>query len=171
MHYSHFKSAFSIENVVNEHFQMVLSWWGKGLWKIYMHHWTVHAKVAFQKCLPDVTFKGGPFHNFWSWTQKWKIYIDIFYGVSYNIKCITAISSLHFSKENVVNEHFQMVLKLMGKRFMENLHASLDSTCKSSISKMSARCHIQGGSIPQLLILNSEMKDLHWYLLWGFLQY
>ena len=28
-----------------------------------------------------------------------------------------------------------------------------------------------GGSIPQLLILNSEMQVLHWYLLWGFLQY
>ena len=39
---------------------------------------------------------GGPFHNFWSWTQKWKIYIDIFYGLSCNIKCITAISNLHF---------------------------------------------------------------------------
>ena len=38
----------------------------------------------------------GPFHNFSSWTQKWKIYIDIFYGVSYNIKHITAISNLHF---------------------------------------------------------------------------
>ena len=37
-----------------------------------------------------------PFHNFSSWTQKWKIYIDIFYGVSYNIKHITAISNLHF---------------------------------------------------------------------------
>ena len=40
--------------------------------------------------------QGGPFHNFSSWTQKWKIYIDIFYGVSYNIKHITAISNLHF---------------------------------------------------------------------------
>ena len=27
------------------------------------------------------------------------------------------------------------------------------------------------GTIPQLLTLNSEMKVLHWYLLWGFLQY
>ena len=27
------------------------------------------------------------------------------------------------------------------------------------------------GGIPQLLILNWEMKDLHWYLLWAFLQY
>ena len=62
----------------------------KGLWQICMHHWTVHAKVEFQKCPWDVSlagvhsttlnpelrneFKsfsnlGGLFHNFWSWTD------------------------------------------------------------------------------------------------------
>ena len=30
--------------------------------------------------------------------------------------------------------------QLMGKRFMANLHASLDSICKSRISKISTRC-------------------------------
>ena len=35
--------------------------------------------------------------------------------------------------------------KLMGKRFMANLHASLDSTCKSRISVISTRCEILGG--------------------------
>ena len=30
---------------------------------------------------------------------------------------------------------------------------------------------VLGESIPQLLMLNSEMQVLHWYLLWGFLQY
>ena len=39
---------------------------------------------------------GGTFNNFSPWTQKWKIYIDIFYGVSCNIKHITAISNLYF---------------------------------------------------------------------------
>ena len=39
---------------------------------------------------------GFSFNNFSSWTQKWKIYIDIFYGVSYNINHITAISNLYF---------------------------------------------------------------------------
>ena len=38
----------------------------------------------------------GPFHNLWSWTQKLKFGIDIFYGVSSNIECITDISNLHF---------------------------------------------------------------------------
>ena len=51
-------------------------------------------KVEFNKFPPDARL-GGPFHNFWSWTQKWKIYIDIFYGASLYIKCITAISNLH----------------------------------------------------------------------------
>ena len=69
---------------------------------------------------------------------------------------------------------------LMGKRFMANLHASLDSICKSRIFKISTRCQNWGihsttfepelrnefknfaifwGSIPQLLILNSEMNS------------
>ena len=73
---------------------------------------------------------------------------------------------------------------MMGKMFMANLYASLDSTWKSRFSQISK---IQGGvysttfdpelrievknfpmlgeSIPQLLILSSEMQDLHWYLL------
>ena len=37
--------------------------------------------------------------------------------------------------------------QLMGKGFIANLHASLDSTCKSRISKISTRCQIWG-SIP-----------------------
>ena len=48
--------------------------------------------------------------------------------------------------------------QLMGKRFMANLHESLDSTCKSRISQISTRCQILGGVIPQLVILNSEMN-------------
>ena len=50
-----------------------------------------------QKCIQK-TFQTweGPFNNFSSWTQKWKIYIDILYGDSYNIKHITTISNLHF---------------------------------------------------------------------------
>ena len=32
----------------------------------------------------------------------------------------------------------------MGKRFMANLHTSLDSTCKSRISKISTICQIMG---------------------------
>ena len=35
--------------------------------------------------------------------------------------------------------------QLMGKRFVANWHASLTSTCKSRISKISMRCQILGG--------------------------
>ena len=76
---------------------MTLSWWEKGLWQICMHHWAVHAKDEFQKFSTRCqTLGGGPFHNLWSWTEKWQIYIDIFYEVSCNIKHITAISNVHF---------------------------------------------------------------------------
>ena len=89
-----------------------------------MQHWTVHEKVEFPKFPADtgggsipqllqllilnselklknfpMLDGGGLFHtfcNFWSWTQKWKIYIDIFYRVSCNIKHITAIWNLYF---------------------------------------------------------------------------
>ena len=50
---------------------MAHSWWGKGLWQIWMHHWTVHAKVELPGFPPDVRTGGHPFHNFGSWTQKW----------------------------------------------------------------------------------------------------
>ena len=56
--------------------------------------------------------------------------------------------------------------QLMGKRFMTNLHASLDSTCKNRISKISTRCqNWREGSIPQPLTLNSEMNSKFFPLL------
>ena len=149
---------------------MALRWWEKGLWQICMHHWTVHGKVDFLKFPPHVS-AGGPFHNFWSWTQKcilkyfpifggpfhnfssstqkWNIYIDIFYGVSYNIKHITAISNLSFQwKIEKIN-----IFKWPsgdGKKFMANLHASLDSTWKSRFSRISTSCQLLGGPFNNL---------------------
>ena len=84
-----------------------------------MHNWTVPEKVDFPKFPPDTwggyipqlsilytemrvkKFShagpgGGIFHKFWSWTQKWKLYIDIFHGVSCNIMHITAIWNVYF---------------------------------------------------------------------------
>ena len=60
---------------------------------------TLHSEMNF-KIFPIL---GDPFHNFSSWIEKWKIYIDIFYWVSCNIKHITTISNLHFSIENIVH--------------------------------------------------------------------
>ena len=56
--------------------------------------------------------------------------------------------------------------QLMGKRLMANLHALLDSTCKSRISKKVHQMSDPGGSIPQLLILNSE-KNLNFFPILG----
>ena len=105
---------------------MAFTWWEKGLWQICMHHWIVYGKVDFPKFPPDTHLGVGlgvgyipqlfdpelrnevknfsnlrgveGFHSttFSSWTQKWKIYIDIFYGVSCNINHITTISNLYF---------------------------------------------------------------------------
>ena len=107
----------------------------------------------------------GPFHNFSPWTQKWKFCIDIFYRVSYHIKCITDISNLHFSIAKNGKLTFSNGSQLMEKKFIAHLHASLDSTCKSRISKISTRCQ-KWGSIPKLLILNSEM-NLKIFLIFG----
>ena len=74
---------------------------GKALWHICMHHWRVHAKLELPRFPTDFTTRGSQSSfNFWSWTQKCKFCTDIFYGVSCNIKCITAISNLH-SKEKI----------------------------------------------------------------------
>ena len=48
------------------------------------------------KNFPMLVFGGVHSTTFESWTQKWKIYIDIFYGVSCNIKHVTAIWNLYF---------------------------------------------------------------------------
>ena len=65
-----------------------------------MHHWTVHEKVDFPKFSTRYPARGGIFHNFFTTFdpehRNEKIYIDIFYGVSCNIKHITAISNLYF---------------------------------------------------------------------------
>ena len=129
-----------------------------------------------------------PFHNFWSWTWgdipqllflnwKCKIYINIFYGFP------AILSTLQPFQICIFNRKYRKVTfsndpQLMGERFMANLHSSLDSTCKSRISKFSTRCQFWGvhfttlepdswnvlkkisigGLIPQLLILNWKCK-------------
>ena len=70
-----------------------------------MHNWTVHEKVDFPKFPPDTQLGRVYFAQLLipEHTQKWKIYSDIFYGVSCNIKHITAILKSVFLIENRVN--------------------------------------------------------------------
>ena len=184
--------------------------WGEGsIPQILILNWEMNSKFFSNP-------GEGPFHNFWSWTQKW---IQIFFqswrrsipqllilNSEMNSNFFPILEKVHSTTcdPELRNERFTLISfvgfpailsslqpfqicicnrknrkltfsngpQLMGKQLVANLHASLDGTCKSRISKMSTRCQIWGeGSIPQLLILNWEMTDLHWYLLWGFLQY
>ena len=57
-----FQICILIEKIANQHFQMAHSWWGKGLWQIWMHHWTVHAKVELPGFPTDVR-TGGVIHS------------------------------------------------------------------------------------------------------------
>ena len=141
---------------------MALSWWVKGLWQICMHHWTVHAKVVFQNFPTDVSSGGvhsttfdldsrntlskfsnlvGPFHNFWSWTESIRFTLIYFMGFPAILSALQPFQICIFNRKLTLSNGPQ----LMGKRFMANLHASLDSTCKSRISKISTRCQIPGG--------------------------
>ena len=67
-----------------------------------------------------------------------------FMGFPCNIKCITACQICIFNRKKNSKLTFSNGSQLMGKRFMANLHASLDSTCKSRISKISTRCQNWG---------------------------
>ena len=149
---------------------MTLSWWGKGLWQIYMHHWTVHQKVEFPRFPPDVRSWGVHFTTFDPELRNERLTLISSIGFPAILSTLQpfylCISNRKYSKLTFWNDPL-----LMGKRFMANMHAALDSTCKSRIFRNVHEMSYLGGSIPQLLILNTEMKDLHWYLLWGFLQY
>ena len=147
---------------------MALSWWGKRLWQICMHHWRVHVKVEFPRLPPDVRTGGcQSSFNFWCWSQKCKFCIDILHGVSYNIKCITAILICIYNRK-YSKWTFSHDLQLMGNRFMANLHASLESICKSRISKIATRCQKQGVNHFSMCGLKPELKILGEILVrWG----
>ena len=91
---------------------------------------------------------GDSFHNFWSWTQKWKITLISFIGFPAILGTLQPFWIYICNRKNG-NLTFSNGSQLMGKRFMANLHTSLDSTYKSRISKISTRCQNWGG-LPQL---------------------
>ena len=118
---------------------MALSWWGKGLWQICMHQWTVHAKVEFPRFPPDV--RTGGVH---STTFDPELRNESFALISF-MEFPAILSALQLFQICIFNRKnskltFSNGSQLMGKRFMANLHASMDSTCKSRISKISTRC-------------------------------
>ena len=82
--------------------------------------------------------------------KLWKIYIDIFHGVS----------NLHFQYKNG-KLTFSNGPQLMQKSLWQIvMHHCMVCEKKKNFKNF----HVGSGvSIPQLLILNWEMKDLHWY--------
>ena len=97
--------------------------WKIGVLTIYWKYYTLDEHIYWKYYTLDTLFMGFP--TILSALQPFQIYI-------FNRK----YRKLTFSNGP----------QLMGKRFMANLHASLDSTCKSRISKISTRCRILGGS-------------------------
>ena len=76
VHYSYFKFTFSIE----KNRKITCSNGPQLMGKRFMAY--LHAsldstcKSRILKISTRCQTPGGPFHNFWSWTDKWKIYID-----------------------------------------------------------------------------------------------
>ena len=155
-----------------------------------IHHWTVHAKVEFQKFPPNVRSGGSILQLL---ILNWEMNLKNFHQMSgprgvnsttfdpkprnerftliYFIGSPVILSALQPFKICIFDRKnskltFSNGPQLMGKRFMTKLHASLDSTCKSRIWKISTRCQIRG-SIAQSFILNWEMNLKNFHLMSG----
>ena len=100
--------------------------------------------------------------NFWSWTQICKFCIDIVHGGSCNIMCIQPFQICIY-KRIYSKWTFSNGSQVMGKRFMANLHASLDSTCKSRISNISTRC--QNWGVNHLSTFDAELRYVSFTLI------
>ena len=123
---------------------MALSWWEQCLWHICMHHYTVHAKVEFNKFPPDVKSRGVHSTTFDPELRNERFTLISLMGFPAILSTLQPFQICICNRKNR-KFTFSNGPQLMGIRFMANLHASLDSTCKSRISNISTRCQIQGG--------------------------
>ena len=117
---------------------MALTSWGKGLWQICMHHSRVHAKVEFTRFPPDSELEGIHSTTFDAELRNVSFPLTSFMGFP------TILSTLQPFQICIYNIKYSKLTfshgsHLMGKRFMANLHASFESTCKSRIYKISTR--------------------------------
>ena len=112
-------------------------------WGSIIFHY-VKAKYELKNFMWDPDPMGGQSSfNFWCWSQKCKFCTDIFHG------CPEILSTLQPFQMCIYNRQyskwtFSNDSHLIGNRFMANLHASLESTCKSRISKIATRCQNWG---------------------------
>ena len=134
-----------------------------------MHHWRVHAKVEFLRLPPDVRTGGLIIFHYVQPKSELKNFrcdpgqmrgvnhLSTFDADLRNVR-FALISFMGFHAILSTLQPFQMCIynrryskltfshdsQVMGNRFMANLHASLESTCKSRISKIATRCQNQG---------------------------
>ena len=100
--------------------------------------------------------QGGSFHNFDPKLRNERFTLIWQFCIQFQI-CIFNTKNSKWTFSNGP--------QLMEKRFMAN-SCIIGQYMQKKNFKIS---HVgSGGSIPQLLILNWEMKDLHWYFSWGF---
>ena len=124
---------------------MILSWWATALWQICMHHWRGTSRSKISKIANRCQNWGNQSSFiFWCQSQKCKFCIDMFHGFSCNIKCLQSFQ-MHIYNRKYSKWTFSNDSQLMGNSFIANLHASLESTCKSKISKIATTCQNQGG--------------------------
>ena len=137
---------------------MALTSWGKGLWQICMHHSRVHAKVEFTRFPPDSELEGIHSTTFDAELRNVSFPLISFMGFP------TILSALQPFQICIYNWKYSKLTfshgsHLMGKRFMANLHASFESTCKSRIYKISTRC--------QNKEVHSTTQAIHILFLWS----
>ena len=128
-----------------------------------MHHCRVHAKVEFPRLPPD--------------ERTWGVnHLSTFDADLSNVS-FALISFMGFPAILSTSQPFQMCIynrkyskltfsndsQLMGNRFKANLHASLQSTCKSGISKIATRC--QNWGVNHLSTFDADLRNVSFALI------
>ena len=124
-----------------------------------MHHWRVHAKVEFPRLPPDVrTEAGNHLSTFHADLRNVSFALISFMGFPAILSALQPFQICIFNRK-YSKLTFSNGSQLMGKRFWANLHASLESTCKSRISRIATRCQNWGSIIFHHVQAKSELKN------------
>ena len=145
---------------------MVVSQWEKSVWQICMHDWTVHAKVEFTRFPPDVW--GVHSTTVDPELRNERFTLIFFMGFPAILSTLQPFQICIFNRK-YSKLTFSNGRHVMEKRFMANLHAWLDSTWKSRISKICTRCQTLG---VHSTTLGPELRNERFILIsfMGFLQ-
>ena len=165
MHYSHFKSAFTIKNIEN----LTLPNGSQLMEKSFVA--ILHASV-------ESTYKSR-ISKIATTCQNWGevIHLSTFDAELRNVS-FPLISFMDFPPISSTLQPFQICIyntkyskltfpngsQLMEKSFVAILHASVDSTCKSRISKIDTICQ-QGGEVNHLSTFDAELRNVSFPLI------